>query len=569
MEYYRFLPWAAAAVALALCILFALPAFPREPAAAVPASPEGQGLDVSSVISTDPVPNDEKLVALGATIGQIRIVPENIFDLGDPREDNWLFRLANRLHIRTRPHVIAQQLLFHTGDRYDRRLLDESARILRSNKYLYDAWIQPVAFRDGKVDIEVRTRDVWTLQPGFSFERKGGRNTTSIDIKETNLLGLGSEFAIARRSDPERTSDSLRYFSSHLFGTWISTDITLANTSDGKMRQYLLERPFYALDTRWGAGVSFTEEDRIDSLTGVVTIASRFRVTTKFFQLFAGWSRGLRHGRAWRFLLGAVRDESRFSAPPEGTEGAPVPEDRVLAYPFIGLELVEDEFEEARNRDQIARTEDFSLGTHLRATLGRAFPWFGSDRTAWSFTAFCGKGSRFGKHLTVTFDGSVNGRIENGEARDTNLSARARVYRRLSRRWLLFGSVSGSRLFDPDNDHQLLLGGDNGLRGYPRNYQAGDRRFLFTAEQRYYTEWYPFRLFHMGGAIFFDAGRAWGGNISGIPDTGILRDAGFGLRIGNARSGLGNVTHVDIAFPFDGDPSIESVQFIVTTKQSF
>jgi hypothetical protein len=64
-------------------------------------------------------------------------------------------------------------------------------------------------------------------------------------------------------------------------------------------------------------------------------------------------------------------------------------------------------------------------------------------------------------------------------------------------------------------------------------------------------------------------GRAWGGNAVAIPDAGILRDAGFGLRIGTTRSGLGNVIHVDVAFPIDGDPSIDRVQFLVETKQSF
>jgi hypothetical protein len=54
-----------------------------------------------------------------------------------------------------------------------------------------------------------------------------------------------------------------------------------------------------------------------------------------------------------------------------------------------------------------------------------------------------------------------------------------------------------------------------------------------------------------------------------VPDPGILRDVGAGLRIGNARSGLGNVIHIDIAFPLDGDPSIARAQLLVTTKQSF
>ena len=51
---------------------------------------------------------------------------------------------------------------------------------------------------------------------------------------------------------------------------------------------------------------------------------------------------------------------------------------------------------------------------------------------------------------------------------------------------------------------------------------------------------------------------------------GTLKDAGFGLRIGNARTGLGNVIHLDVAFPFEtADGTIRRIQFLETTQQSF
>ena len=120
-----------------------------------------------------------------------------------------------------------------------------------------------------------------------------------------------------------------------------------------------------------------------------------------------------------------------------------------------------------------------------------------------------------------------------------------------------------------DAERQLLLGGDSGLRGYPLRYQGGEGRWLLTAEQRFYTDWYPFRLVHVGGAVFFDAGRSYGRNPFGSRSQGVLKDAGIGLRLGNARSGLGNVVHIDLAFPLDGDSSIDSVQLLVQTKRSF
>ncbi len=100
---------------------------------------------------------------MASVIGDIVIRNENIFDTTDPREDNWLFRLVNKLHIKTHPWLIRNQLLFRTGDTYDRRLLDESGRILRSNGYFYDAGIRPIAFHEGRVDVEVLTRYVWTF----------------------------------------------------------------------------------------------------------------------------------------------------------------------------------------------------------------------------------------------------------------------------------------------------------------------------------------------------------------------------------------------------------------------
>jgi hemolysin activation/secretion protein len=74
----------------------------------------------------------------------------------------------------------------------------------------------------------------------------------------------------------------------------------------------------------------------------------------------------------------------------------------------------------------------------------------------------------------------------------------------------------------------------------------------------------------VGGAIFFDAGRTWGEPPLAQPSLGTLKDAGFGLRIGNARSGLGNVIHVDVAFPFEtAGTTIRRAQFLVTTQRSF
>jgi hypothetical protein len=49
------------------------------------------------------LPSFAELEAAGARVGEIRISPRNIFDTADPAEDRALFRLANALHVGTRP----------------------------------------------------------------------------------------------------------------------------------------------------------------------------------------------------------------------------------------------------------------------------------------------------------------------------------------------------------------------------------------------------------------------------------------------------------------------------------
>ena len=65
-------------------------------------------------------------------------------------------------------------------------------------------------------------------------------------------------------------------------------------------------------------------------------------------------------------------------------------------------------------------------------------------------------------------------------------------------------------------------------------------------------------------------GRTWGDSAFGPTENlGLLKDVGFGLRLGSTRSALGNVLHIDIAFPLDGPSSIDRVQLLIRTKSSF
>ncbi len=516
------------------------------------------------------VPADADLEAAGARIGTVHIDAQNIFDTSKPQENTALFRLADALHIRTRVATVQDQLLFHTGERYDGRLLEESERILRGTRYLQEANIRPVAYHDGVVDIEVVTHDVWTLNPGISFGRKGGKNTSGLEIEDLNLLGFGSQVSLGRKSGVDRTSTTLLYHDAQLGSSWWTVTAGYSDNSDGRTEQLDLERPFYALDTRWSAGVSALRDDRVDSLYDLGNITDQFGTQVRLATVYGGWSPGLHEGWTQRVRVGVTYDETQFT-PVIGETGPTtlLPANRKLVYPWVGYEWVQDDFEKTRNRDQIEKTEDFLLGVHATAQLGFASTSFGSDRNAFVFSGTLSRAYEPSERSRLLLSSSVTGRDESGTFADVVGGIAARYYLRESDRRLLFLATLADVASNLDLDHQLLLGGDNGLRGYPLRYQGGDGRWLFTIEQRFFSNWYPFRLFNVGGAIFYDMGRTWGDNPAGSRSLGMLRDVGFGLRLGNSRSALGNVLHVDLAFPLDGDKSISKVQFLVETQRSF
>ena len=503
-------------------------------------------------------------------IGEIIIENGNIFDLEDPRENNLLFRTANLLHIRTQPKIIRRQLLFKSGDLYSQQLIDESARILRSNNYLEDAQIEPVRRADGKVDIVVRTTDVWTLIPRIDFGRSGGENTSTIGFEEHNLAGTGISLSLLHDSQVDRDVNKIKVVDRELGGTHYKLTAAYSSGDDSSGYDFGLGLPFYALDSRISHGLAALDGDGTDSLYDRGDKQAEFGHEKTSYRVNAGISSGLRNGWVKRYSAGLGFDEDRFSPGNDATLPYTVqPDDRKFVYPFLGVEVIQDNYSVIMNHDQIGRVEDIHLGTLLALQLGLAGTAFGSLDDALLIKGSASKGFGQPGDESLFTSADLDMRWQDGEAQNLLLTTDVGWYHRHSPRRMLYTGLQANIGSNLDLDNPLYLGGDSGLRGYPIRYQGGDRSLLFTLEERYFTNWYPFRLFRIGGAVFFDIGRAWGENPVGAENLGWLKDVGFGLRVGNTRSGTGKVIHIDLAFPLDGDSSIDSVQFLVEAKATF
>jgi outer membrane protein assembly factor BamA len=523
--------------------------------------------------ATADLPTPAELEEWQAAIGSVAIEVGDIFDESDPRENKLFYRLANDLHLSTREATVREWLLLQPGEHYSAQKAEETARILRKRKYLAEAEVVPSSYdpATNTVDLRVRVRDVWTLEPGVGFGRSGGTNKSRLRIAEENLFGLGQKVALAFKSDEDRSGVSLQFIDPNLFHSFWGLATDYSDNSDGSSTYLNLERPFYSLDARWSLGFSGSVTEEVTPLYESGEKASAFNSEYESYGVQGGVSKGLVNGWTRRWLAGYRYDRARFT-PTTGNDlpTLELPEDRLLSYPWVGIELIEDHFATTRNRDQIGRTEDLFLGKRLRASVGWASPAFGSDRSAGIFSLGGSTGRLVGAVGEMQLAANWEGRVESGSLADALAEASSRYYHRFNEKNVFMATVAGAHADDLSLDRQLQLGGDNGLRGYPLRYQTGDTRLQGTIEERYYTDWFPFRLLRVGGAVFADVGRMWGGDPDTRDSQDWLADAGFGLRFGNARSSsIGSVLHLDLAFPLTGASDIDSMQVLLEAHTTF
>jgi len=529
------------------------------------------GLPMS--VSAQPVanapPTFPELEAVQARIGEVRVRTEDVFDTQDAKEAGALYRWANALHIQTRTGVIENALLFKRGDPVSVAVIDETERLLRGERYLYDVQIRPTAYRDGVVDIEVVTRDSWTLVPGLSAGRAGGENTSGIRLREYNFLGTGTTLGIGHSNGVDRSSNQLLVSNDRVFGSRTAATLSLASNSDGERYAASVVRPFYSLDATWGAGATAVKDNRIDAVYNAGNVVSEYRHRQQQAEVFAGWSRGRVDGWVQRYSVGVSLLDDAFEPEPGRTAPSALNADERLVGPFVRYELIEDRYAKVINRDMIGVPEFLALGLASTVQLGWASTALGSSHDAVLYQASVSRGFVPSPEQTLLASASIEGQYTDGHVRKQLFGVEGKYYLQQSKRWLFYAAASGDLLTNPDVLDMLLLGGDNGLRGYPLRYQAGDRRALLTLEERIYSNLFVWNLFRVGAAAFVDVGRAWGGPHVNTVNPGWLADAGVGLRLSSVRLSTKDIVHIDVAFPFNATPDIKKVQVLVKAKTSF
>lgn len=514
-------------------------------------------------------PTLAELEARGAHIGQIDIQRHNVFESPDKGNGKALHHLANRLHIVTRENVIRSQILFAPGDALNLTTIRETERILRNNRYLFDARVSVKQVANGVVDLLVTTRDIWTLTPEIDFSKTGGDTFYTLGIEDDNLLGTGASLTLSRAEELERTSNLLLYSNNNFLLNRLRFNLGIVNSDDGGAFSLGLSQPFFSLDSRraQGGSLNYFEGSRLWYRNG--DDIAEFQQLSNQFNLFKGWSRGRENGWVRRLTAGVTGDRTRFALSDDPQLAIARPADREFYYPYVSLNVLEDNFVTTQNFQSIERTEDVYLGTQYSLLFGYAPQLLGSDRDAVFLGANASRSIGSPDTVLWQIGTNLNTRIESGRPQNLRANGFVSFSVRQSDKWRFFSRFSATHSERPDLEDFTVLGGSSGLRGYPTRFRNGRGRAVLTVEQRYYSTFYPLRIFRVGGAIFADVGQVWGENILGETNDDLLVNAGVGLRLASQRGGSNKVIHIDLAFPLTSKEGIDSMQLVIEAKQGF
>jgi|TARA_B100002003_G_scaffold242864_1_gene266460 outer membrane protein assembly factor BamA len=506
-------------------------------------------------------------------IGQIHYTRLQIFDESDPRENNRLYRWANRLHVTTKEDIVSSQVLVTSGQDYDPRLIEETSRLLRRRKYLYDADVRPVKVCDDTIDLEVITRDIWSFTPELSFKRSGGENTSRVSIRETNLLGSGQELSLISKNDIDRDTTQFAYKNNNLGQSRVAGRAVYTDNDDGSEGLVFVHLPFYSLDSRqsWGIRLNrFERKDRQFSHGSDITEVVHERDD---YMLYYGFSQGLKNGVARRWTLGYRYREDQFSPGDKLPTPTVFPTDKRLSYPYLEYWSVVDDYTKIFNFDQIRRTEDLHLGHTFFSRLGYAASAFGSDDDrivleGWFDDTIFYSSSMLWRHK-LEWKGLWN--LEDDASEDIIVSYSSRYFRSQTKRRSFFASLDLVYAKNLNTNQQVVFGGDTGARAFDNRLQTGDRRVKLTLEERLYTDIHLLNLARLGWALFVDIGRAWEPGFDEGFEDDYLANIGFGIRLASTKADAGRVIHIDFAFPLTNkdDPAVDSSEITINIKNEF
>ena len=211
--------------------------------------------------------------------------------------DKWIERTGNLLHLKTKNLAIKNLLLFKKNTPYSSVNIDESERIIRSQKFVSRVTISEklTAKESDSVDVFIRVLDSWSSLPKASVSN----SKASLGLSERNIFGIGHQFdyKFTNRSSDGKNANDLAYTIPNIKHTFIKTIVQYRiDLDDNYSKSISIERPFYSPLTKWAGGIYLDQQFKTDTLQGLDLqyVKQNFKYSShdfwiaKAFQIFKG-----------------------------------------------------------------------------------------------------------------------------------------------------------------------------------------------------------------------------------------------------------------------------------------
>ncbi len=188
--------------------------------------------------------------------------PFGYSEIDSTRKPNrWAYKAGNAVHNKTSEWAIKNLLLIKRNRPLDSLLVLESARLIRSQRYVraVDIYTKMPHANSDSVDVYIRVLDSWSLIPDFSAN--GSR--FDFDLNERNFMGTGHQFRNSYQKDlkTSRQGYSTLYQIPNILNTYVQSTVSYKiDLDDNYVKFANIERPFFSPYARWAAGVYFDQQ---------------------------------------------------------------------------------------------------------------------------------------------------------------------------------------------------------------------------------------------------------------------------------------------------------------------
>lgn len=477
-------------------------------------------------------------------IGKIRIHSKNVFDTGTHLDHQFPYNIANKIHLITRERFIQNEILFKSGDPLDPEIILESERILRLHSMFRNVTVTVLPAVSGVSDIVIETEDVWTTTVQLAYGSAGGKNFYRLGFLERNFLGMGKEVGGFVRKDIDRVVRGVTFYDPQLFGTHGEFFSGYGKDQKGVEWEVRAANPFYSRSTKNSEGVSVSVREDEDRLFKNGEEVAAFQHHTVMRSVFVARSLSKDLQKTRRVSLSHEFKDDHFAEARTGIR----PPDHKLSSVLIGFERKDNRFIKGKGLFTFDRIEDVNLGWRIDGKFGPSLKSIHASQDGAVGRFEIDKDDFLGENFYSFFKIKADSRYEKSDLRNGKL-----IFQHIGlfSNWgnqnttSLRSEYSLIRNMDPEN--QLLLGGENGLRGYSVRQLSGNKKVLFSLENRQVLVCDWLNLISFGWAIFADTGGTWGrGESPQFKD--FKNDVGAGLRFSPSRSFDPGLIRLDVAY---------------------